>query len=339
MSLEKESAPLASEFVKLTGFEALSAVFWGFWVFLVLFGACLGSFLACLTSRLVHEKPLLKARSFCFVCGTNLAFKELVPVISFIFLRGKCKNCGAFFSRESLVFELLTPLILIFSFMLATNFYDFLFLSAFLCLLLMLSAMDVRFFAVNEALLWLSLIFAFFYALNLTSPFSSKHLLNTFLQAFALMGGVFFLQSAVSFFISLKARFKSVNLNENAPQESHTQKSPVQKNLAQENLTQEILTHKSLECKNQGIKEPLNNEISSSMGEADILIIGAMGAILGFYHAFLMLFLASFFALIFAFFSFLKHKKKPVKIAMLPFLSLGFVMSLALFKMGFGAHL
>lgn len=62
-------------------------------VFILIFGLVIGSFLNALTWRL-PRKQSLRGRSRCVHCGRILLFEELVPVLSFIFLKGKCRGCG-----------------------------------------------------------------------------------------------------------------------------------------------------------------------------------------------------------------------------------------------------
>lgn len=57
-------------------------------------GAALGSFLNCAAWRIVHGESFLKGRSHCPNCGHTLGFTELIPVISWIIQKGKCKSCG-----------------------------------------------------------------------------------------------------------------------------------------------------------------------------------------------------------------------------------------------------
>ncbi|NLI96798.1 MAG: prepilin peptidase [Synergistaceae bacterium] len=64
-------------------------------VFSVLFGACLGSFLNVVAQRTVEERPWWgKERSRCFSCGRVLDSSELIPLVSWILLRGRCRTCG-----------------------------------------------------------------------------------------------------------------------------------------------------------------------------------------------------------------------------------------------------
>ena len=57
-------------------------------------GAVLGSFLNCAAWRIAHEEPFWKGRSRCPACGHTLGVPDLVPVFSWLFLRGKCRYCG-----------------------------------------------------------------------------------------------------------------------------------------------------------------------------------------------------------------------------------------------------
>ncbi|MBI3494574.1 prepilin peptidase [Candidatus Saccharibacteria bacterium] len=62
---------------------------------LVLFfvGLCLGSFVNAAVWRIKHKKDLLIARSECTHCHYKLEWYDLIPVLSWVFLRGKCRKC------------------------------------------------------------------------------------------------------------------------------------------------------------------------------------------------------------------------------------------------------
>ena len=63
-------------------------------IFLVfLFGLCWGSFLNVVAYRLVFEKSFWAARSVCPSCDKVIAWQDLVPVLSWVLLRGKCRSC------------------------------------------------------------------------------------------------------------------------------------------------------------------------------------------------------------------------------------------------------
>ena len=60
-----------------------------------LLGAALFSFMNVVAWRLPRGKNPLTGRSFCPQCGAALTAGDLVPVFSWLFLRGRCRHCGA----------------------------------------------------------------------------------------------------------------------------------------------------------------------------------------------------------------------------------------------------
>ena len=81
-----------------------------FCVLAALLGACVGSFLNCMAWRIVHGEPITKGRSHCDACGHVLSAADLVPVVSFLAHRGKCRYCGAKLSKRHLWGEILSAL-------------------------------------------------------------------------------------------------------------------------------------------------------------------------------------------------------------------------------------
>jgi len=59
-----------------------------------LIGLIAGSFLNCLSWRLVHGESVIKGRSHCAVCGHVLGPPDLVPLLSWLLLKGRCRYCG-----------------------------------------------------------------------------------------------------------------------------------------------------------------------------------------------------------------------------------------------------
>ena len=83
----------------------------------LLLGAVFGSFLNCAAWRLSHGESVLRGRSHCTACGHVLGAGDLVPVLSWLLLRGKCRYCGtkipARYPLTEAVFALLTLLCLL----------------------------------------------------------------------------------------------------------------------------------------------------------------------------------------------------------------------------------
>jgi prepilin signal peptidase PulO-like enzyme (type II secretory pathway) len=62
--------------------------------FIIFFlGASIGSFLHLIADRIIREETFVRGKSYCEKCHHQLSFIDLVPVISFLFLKGKCRYC------------------------------------------------------------------------------------------------------------------------------------------------------------------------------------------------------------------------------------------------------
>lgn len=59
-----------------------------------LYGICIGSFLNVVIIRLPRGESLIKRSSHCMTCGAKIRLIDLIPVFSWLFLRGKCHSCG-----------------------------------------------------------------------------------------------------------------------------------------------------------------------------------------------------------------------------------------------------
>jgi leader peptidase (prepilin peptidase)/N-methyltransferase len=93
-----------------------------FYLFIFLFGLAVGSFLNVLILRLGSEvKKGIGGRSHCPKCGHQLGWQDLIPVLSFVMLGGKCRYCGQKISWQYPIVELATGILFVF---LLTNFWS-----------------------------------------------------------------------------------------------------------------------------------------------------------------------------------------------------------------------
>ncbi len=77
---------------------------------LFVFGAIIGSFLNVVILR-YNTGRTLQGRSSCHSCGTTLTWIDLVPVFSYVFLRGKCRTCTSKISGQYVIVEILTGML------------------------------------------------------------------------------------------------------------------------------------------------------------------------------------------------------------------------------------
>lgn len=89
-------------------------------IFLVLlfflFGVLFGSFFNVVGLRLPKKEPFVSNRSICPACKRTLSWYELIPLLSILFLQGKCKGCHKEISPFYPIIEFITGLLFAFSF-------------------------------------------------------------------------------------------------------------------------------------------------------------------------------------------------------------------------------
>ena len=62
-------------------------------ILIFLFGIVIGSFLNVCIYRIPKGEDIVKVNSHCMTCGYQLKWYDLIPIFSYIFLRGKCRKC------------------------------------------------------------------------------------------------------------------------------------------------------------------------------------------------------------------------------------------------------
>lgn len=92
------------------------------YIYIFIFGLFIGSFLNVLADRLSKEITI-NGRSKCDICHHVLAWYDLVPIISFTLLKGKCRYCRAPIAYGHVYAELLTATIFILTWYLSHKFY------------------------------------------------------------------------------------------------------------------------------------------------------------------------------------------------------------------------
>lgn len=58
------------------------------------FGIVIGSFLNVVIYRVPKHEDIVVTRSHCMKCGYQLAWYDLIPIVSYLMLRGRCRSCG-----------------------------------------------------------------------------------------------------------------------------------------------------------------------------------------------------------------------------------------------------
>ena len=82
-----------------------------------LFGIVIGSFLNVCILRIPAKESIAKERSHCMSCGYQLAWYDLVPLFSYIFLGGKCRKCKKHISLQYPLVEALNGVLYVLIFL------------------------------------------------------------------------------------------------------------------------------------------------------------------------------------------------------------------------------
>lgn len=85
-----------------------------FIIFLFVLGACIGSFLNVVIWRMPRGQSLVKPPSHCPKCDHRLAWYDNVPVVGWLWLRGRCRYCRQPISVRYPIIEAITGLLLVF---------------------------------------------------------------------------------------------------------------------------------------------------------------------------------------------------------------------------------
>ncbi|WP_375402562.1 prepilin peptidase [uncultured Sphingomonas sp.] len=109
-------------------------------------GAILGSFLATLVVRWPEDRSVLTGRSACDSCGRTLVSRELIPLVSALASRGRCRSCGARIDSVHWRIELACALVGLSAGLIAPDWRQALAGGVFGWLLVTLAALDWRAF-------------------------------------------------------------------------------------------------------------------------------------------------------------------------------------------------
>jgi leader peptidase (prepilin peptidase)/N-methyltransferase len=111
--------------------------------FAFIFGAAIGSFLNVCIFRLPAETSIVKPRSQCPHCKHPLSYYDNIPLISFFFLRGKCRDCGGAISWRYPLVELITALLALLLFLKFGLTLSFLIYFIFTAVLIVITFIDL----------------------------------------------------------------------------------------------------------------------------------------------------------------------------------------------------
>ena len=127
-------------------------------IFALLLGLTIGSFLNVIIFRIDDLRTVLYDRSHCPSCKTVLKWYDLVPFLSFVMLRAKCRYCGKPISWQYPIVEICVGLLFFILFLFFGLSWAFGFYALIFSILTVVLVYDVRTKTVPEIFVWVALI-------------------------------------------------------------------------------------------------------------------------------------------------------------------------------------
>jgi leader peptidase (prepilin peptidase)/N-methyltransferase len=126
-----------------------------------IFGLPVGSFLNVCIYRLPRRQSIITPPSYCPKCKKKIRWYDNIPLISYILLKGKCRNCKAKISPRYFIVELITGLMFFFLMMRFKLSFDFFIFVIFTCMLIIITFVDFEHFLIPDVLVLPGIILGF----------------------------------------------------------------------------------------------------------------------------------------------------------------------------------
>ncbi len=125
-------------------------------ILLFILGSVLGSFYTVLATRLPLKRSIIKPRSHCDNCGHILTVWELIPILSYVILRGKCSKCRQSIDPTSTVVELFLGITFVLAYLYFGFSLNFYLLLIILSLVVIIFVSDFKFMVILDSPLIIS---------------------------------------------------------------------------------------------------------------------------------------------------------------------------------------
>ncbi|MCZ8533037.1 prepilin peptidase [Psychrobacillus psychrodurans] len=123
-----------------------------------LYGLIFGSFFNVVGLRIPKKESIVHPPSHCTICDRRLTIKDLVPVFSYVFLKGKCRGCGTKIHWVYPVMELVTGLLFTFAYYQLGFTLELAVALLFISLLVIITVSDIAYMLIPDKILVFFLI-------------------------------------------------------------------------------------------------------------------------------------------------------------------------------------
>ncbi len=125
-------------------------------LYLIIFfvvGTLFGSFFTVVGSRLPNNEDFIRGRSHCDNCKHELSFLDMIPIISYIILHGRCRYCKKKISSLSSYMEFFTGALFSLSYYIFGLSYELFISLGIVALLIIISVSDISYFIIPDQVL------------------------------------------------------------------------------------------------------------------------------------------------------------------------------------------
>lgn len=122
-------------------------------IFFFLYGIVFGSFFNVVGLRVPKKESIVKPPSHCTSCNRRLTAVDLIPVFSYIYLRGKCRTCGEKISPIYVMTELVTGIFFAFSYWYIGFSFELVVALLFISLLMIIVVSDFAYMLIPDKVL------------------------------------------------------------------------------------------------------------------------------------------------------------------------------------------
>ena len=150
-----------------------------------IFGLFMGSFYTVVGLRLPNHEKIVNDRSHCDECGHELSFLDMIPVISYLFLKGKCRYCKEKINPLSTSMELFTGTLFALAYFRFNFSYELLIALGLVSMLIILSVSDLAYYIIPDEVL---IFFSGYFLIITTLQFGVRPALISLVYGLILFG-------------------------------------------------------------------------------------------------------------------------------------------------------
>lgn len=134
-------------------------------IFIFLVGLLIGSFLNVLVDRIVVGESVVFGKSHCDKCKKNIEWYDLIPILSFILLKRKCRFCSAPLSFYYPIIELVTGVLFAFTFFFfnSSNFLATVYYLTIMSILIVVFFEDLKHGTISDKIIYPSIALVLVY--------------------------------------------------------------------------------------------------------------------------------------------------------------------------------